>query len=306
MILEANGLADATDLVAGQSLKVPSTGPVTIEESSFVLELAYRRARAPLGRLGTAAMTLPEVDADALSVTWHLYLPTSIEPLRFDANLTQLSHIRYGALQRLRQFFDLALGGGEAWAGGDPDGYESILARRKGIYIAGAGERSSNDVSPATFPLVGERYRFKRILVDGERPRIDVAYASDGVAMVVRARRLRSWRAVVAALGLVGLVVLAHFVLGVHRRLVWGIDLALVGAVLVPIARRVEGTLVQLVRAPWTVIRLIRIENLLVAVAIAATAHGLVQFPLLLSLAAMVVLAGIWIRQRAGQEVPHA
>src|SRR5262249_17442173 len=44
LVLDANRklLGDAGRLKPGQLLAIPSVGPVTVEESSFVLELAYR------------------------------------------------------------------------------------------------------------------------------------------------------------------------------------------------------------------------------------------------------------------------
>src|SRR6185295_19937633 len=204
-------------------------------------ELAYRRRGEALGSFGVARLSLPEFDVDAIGVTWHLYAPDDLVPVEFDANLTQESSRRYGTFRRLEQFLDEAFGGRKAWAG--EDNYKSILAQRRTIYDEEAVEKGGGDVSPKSFPLVGQRYRFKRILLDREQPRIALVYLSRPAAAAIRwgafalafllafvllAPGRRTWRWVLAAAGAAGLLIVAHYVMGVHRRLVWGVDLALV------------------------------------------------------------------------------
>jgi hypothetical protein len=310
LILEANRrlLSDAEDLRPGQELVIPSAGTVTVEESSFVLELAYQRHGARLGLLGTAELVLPELDVDALKVTWHVYAPDAVVPLDFEANLTQQSGLRYDTLRRLQRFLDEALGGGKAWAG---EGYKSILAQRRGIYAQAAVERGGGEASPTAFPLVGQRFRFKRILIDHEQPRISFFYVSRGLAAatvwaaLLAAFGLATWalrprptwrRGLAIALGGVALLVLGHYLLGVHRRLVWGVDVALV--VELVRLRRARGPLGlrALAWSPWTLTRWFTVSNLLVLVALAACVHVAVRFPMFLSLLALVVLARAWQR----------
>ncbi len=316
LILDANRklLTDAEDLQPGQLLAIPSAGTVTVEESSFVLELAYQRRGTALGHIGTAELVLPELDVDALRITWHVYTPDGIVPLDFDANLTQQSGRRYDTLRRLQRFLDEAFGGHKAWAGEE---YKSILSQRRSIYQQAADARSGGEVSPAAFPLVGQRYRFKRILIDHEQPRIAFFYVSRSVASVtVWAAMLMAfllttwalrprqtwWRWLGAALGGIALLVLGHHLLGVHRRVVWGIDLALLVELIR--LRRARGPLGlrELAWSPWTLTRWLSLSNLCVLVALGLCVHLAVLFPMLLSLLLLAVLVCVW--QRSG--VTHA
>jgi len=240
-ILEANQdqLASDVDLSVGQRLRIPRPPGVTVEEGRFVVELAYRRGHAPLGSFGALDLGLPTLDVDTLEVTWHLLLPHAVTPVHFGGNLRQYSAVRYDLFRRVRHFLQEAVGGGSAWAGEE---YRSILSKRKGIYRAEAAKRSRADSVLATFPLVGRRYRFKRLLSGRERPQVRVRWVTPWVAHTLRWAALllslalavlalrpgARWPSKVAAVvGLGLLAVLGHFVLGVHRRLVWGLDLGL-------------------------------------------------------------------------------
>jgi hypothetical protein len=316
LVFEANRklLADDEDLRPGQLLVIPNDGTVTVEESSFVLELAYRRRGTPLGPLGSAELVLPELDVDALRVTWHVYAPDEVVPLVFRANLTQQSGLRYDTLRRLQRFLDDAFGGHKAWAG---EAYKSILAQRRSIYQQAAVERGNGEVSPAAFPLVGQRFRFKRILIDHEQPRIVFFYVSRGLARTTMwaallfafllttwalRRRPAWWRWLLLALGAVALAILGHYLLGVHRRVVWGVDLALV--VELVRLRRARGPLGlgELAWSPWTLVRWLTFSNLCVLIALGLCVHLAVLFPMLLSLLLLVVLTRAWQRSR----VTHA
>jgi len=320
-VLEGNSdqLYSADSLTTGQLLKIPATKGISVEESSFVIELAYKSRRDPLGNSGSVAVELPALDVDTMSVTWHLYLPAALSALRFDANLTQYSAIRYDPFRRVRDFIDQAMWIGHAWAG---EKYENILAQRKVIYRAETGERGEAEVVRAAFPLVGERYRFKRILLGRETPAITVTYvAREAVAAVHwlallaafvitllvlrRPRNVRIW--IVAALALGVLLVTAHYFLGVHRRLVWGIDLALLVAVARLRAGPIWQRLKELVRAPWTALELLTLRNLAFVVGLVAVMSVILSFPLLTSLVTMAVLIFWWRRKarQAAEEVGH-
>ena len=242
-ILQRNGLSRPEDLAVGQQLFIAA--PQGIEESSFVVELAYARSQAPLGLLGRRQLELPALDVDVMSVTWHLYLPEHLAPLDFDANLTQYSGIHYSPLQRVFGWLRQALLGGEAWAGGGR--YQNILAQRKTIYQEESTRRQGGEEVVGAFPLVGERYRFERILAGREVPNIAVAYLSQSLVPWLRWAALlaafglgllllgtldggpqaRGPRRLLAALGFLSLFALAHYVLGIHKRILWGVDAAL-------------------------------------------------------------------------------
>ncbi|MES2641774.1 MAG: LysM peptidoglycan-binding domain-containing protein [Myxococcota bacterium] len=238
VILSENNdqLGSPLDLAPGQRLRIPSKPGVAVQESSFVIELAWTRAGPEMGWLGRRALTLPELDADVLSATWHVYVPDALVPLSFDANLTQYSDIRYDHLRRVRQFLDAAFGGNDAWAGG---GYESILSRRKSIYQEEASRLVGAQEATSSFPLVGERYRFKRLLPGREVPTLSVTWLSRSLvpgvrwaafaaALALAVAGLRGGRKLGVAAGFAALLLVAWYVEGVHRRIVWGVDVALI------------------------------------------------------------------------------
>jgi LysM domain len=327
LILEHNRakLSAARDLLAGQQLRIPSAGPVTVEESSFVLELSYRRRAGSLGALGAASVTLPSLDIDAMKTVWHLYLPAALTPLRFSANLTQYSAIKYGPFRRALDFVHEVFSGGAAWAGMGPQQgggkYTSILSKRKGIFRAEARRRSGAAAAPAAFPLVGQRYRFKRLLSGhAERPTIGFTYASTSMVRGVRlVALLLALAAALAALrwrrrlwvwfGVAGLaaalLLVAHHVPGVHRRLVWGVALGLLLAHLVRFVRCDALQLRALAWAPWTAMRLATPRALGLLVLVCCALIVVVNYPLLLSCVAAAVLALLWKRQARQPRQPR-
>ncbi|MFT5682037.1 MAG: nucleoid-associated protein YgaU [Myxococcota bacterium] len=244
-LLEANPdqLAYAEDLTIGMALQIPPPEGVVVRESSFVIELAWSRQLDAMGHFGSREVSLPLLDADTNMVTWHLYVPDAFTTLDIDANLTSYSHIHYDPFRRMSMFLERAKQTRSAWAGGE---YRSILKSRRTIYKEEAGQRSGEQDVFGSFPLVGEQHRFKRLLLGQETARVSVTYldrrakgpirilsllASMGlVSLMLNARR---WSVhprqlqLIAAVGMAGLLVVAHSVLGVHRRLLWGADLAL-------------------------------------------------------------------------------
>ncbi|MBI3179108.1 MAG: LysM peptidoglycan-binding domain-containing protein, partial [Deltaproteobacteria bacterium] len=264
------------ELRAGQELVVPALRGV-VEESSFVVELAYRKNRPSMPALGTATVVLPEIDVDTVVAVWHLYLPTSVTPLSVSSNLTQYSKLRYDPFRRVRSFLEEAFASRDAWAGGE---YRSILSQRKEIWQAENEKKSGSEVVLSSFPLTGERLRFKRILLGRERPEISVVFASNelGGAMRVLAfllaflvtLRFVSRRTnhrdpkelIVTVLGAVAVLGLAHFFLGMHRRIIWGIDLALLLSLAIPFVAAHRHRAWKLLESPWRLGGLLTVRNL--------------------------------------------
>ena len=314
-VLEANpaNLGQAYDLAPGQVLTIPP-GSATVRESAFVVELACKRAGAPLGWLGGRDLALPAVDVDVVESTWHLYLPAAIEPLLFDANLTQYSAIRYDPVRRAREFLRRARWSGSAWAGGRTSGdsyrYSSILSRRKAIYTSENLARQASQEVLSSFPLVGQRYRFERLLPGREVPRVSVRYLDRELLPPIR------WLALLAALGLtllaaggrrdkalaaaglVGLLGVGHLILGVHRRLLWGVDLGLGLLWLRSGTPHLRGVLSDLLSRPSLLLDRLTWRGAIGASLLAIAALVVLSMPLLLSSAAFIVLVALnrWSR----------
>lgn len=298
VILLANDdqLRSPMDLAPGQSLRIPPKRGVAVHESSFVIELAWTSAGPEMGWFGRRALTLPELDADVLAATWHVYVPDALVPLSFDANLTQYSDIRYDHLRRLRQFLDAAWGAQSAWAGG----YESILSRRKSIYQEEASRMAGAQEATSSFPLVGELYRFKRLLPGREVPSLAVTWLSRSLipaarwaglvaALALTLSLLRGGNRLRIAAGFAALLVVAWYVEGVHRRLVWGIDAALLLTLAGTLRSRVAaGGLLPARRALADTLRFGMLLRLFLAV---LALYVLLMVPLLWSTLALVGLA---------------
>ena len=316
-------LGDALDVMVGMELNIPAKQGVKVEESSFAIELAYKNSheqQGALGVFGSREFSLPVIHkVDVVKAVWHIYLPTAVEALSFDANLTQYSAIRYDPFRRLRDFLS-GLWWTRAWAGGK---YKSILYQRKEIYRNTTALRGSGEAVLATFPLVGERYKFRRTLLGRETPRIAVTFAAAWLATPMRwlaflaglgltlllLRRPRSaiaWLGV--GLGMVGLLLLAHYFLGMHRRLLWGIDAALLWSVLRlrwgPFWAGFKG----LLKSPWRLIDLLTLRNLAFVFGLCAVLWFVLMWPLLLSTTGLVVLSFWWRRKArlAVEGVSHA
>lgn len=302
----ADQLGSAWDLEPGQVLRIPSAGSGSLRESSFVIELAYKVQGEGLGPLGGRRVTLPELDVDTVALTWHLYLPDALEPLRFRANLTQTSNIRYDPFRRLRHFLGDALRIRSAWAGGGE--YSSILSQRKAIYREENLRRQGGQEVTSSFPYVGRRTAFSRILSGRERPEIGVLYVDRDalpplrVGALLAGFGLLSWalrapadrrRWLLGALGLSVVLVLAHLVMGMHRRLLWGLDLAL----LLDLARTHGGALLRVLggrlSSPGALLDALSWRNLAAILTLALGLLVLGTFPLLLSSVAFVALVAL-------------
>lgn len=308
-ILQANPdqLSHAFDLAPGQVLRIPTEPGLSVQESSFVVELAYTRQGEALGGLGRRALRLPAVDVDVVEATWHVYLPDSIEPLDFSANLSQYSDIRYDHIRRLRTFLRDALLIRSAWAGGD--GYTNILARRKAIYREENLHESGGQEAASAFPLIGDRYRFKRILLGREAPAMVVTWVRRSVLPALRVGALlgafglvfgllrgKIGRGAVAA-GMMALLGLAWFVLGVHRRILWGVDLALLVALAVEQGPGLLALGRRRLQSARSLLGLLSGRSLLLGLGLLFFVWVLLMVPLLWSTLALVALTRQWRRR---------
>jgi nucleoid-associated protein YgaU len=319
-ILEGNKdqLGNGIELQTGQRLRIPNKKGAVMEESSFVIEVAYKCQRTALGRFGRLGLELPELDVPTVGVTWHLYLPDAVSALAFDANLTQFSSLRYDPFRRLKSYLEMVVGTRHAWAG-EFRSYKNILSQRKVLWLADNDRRGGDEVVLSSFPLVGERYRFHRILLGKETPAIRLTYVARGWAGIARwvallsafglawflfaARRppkAVAWIAGAAALLL--LLVGAHFFLGLHRRILWGVDLALIAALVRPEATKLLRGALRLFEEPWRAIELVRMKTLLLVVGLLTLVSLMLVFPLLLSSVALLALLVMRARQK---EVGH-
>lgn len=314
------------EIQEGQRLKIPaSSGGVTLEESNFVLELAYKVRVAPLAWAGKHHASLPKMDIPAMSVTWHYYFPQAFEPLDFDTNLQQLTAIRYDPLRRVLDFWESATSITGAWAGdsgyfGKQHSYENILSSRKAIYRREQTKKTVEALS--AFPLVGERYRFSRVLLDDDQAFLEMVYLDRALlpwlrvaallmslVLVYRAVRsamrhgvrttLRSEPAVSLAVGGAALVLAGHYLLGVHRHLLIGADLALLAALAPAFFQSWKNRRKFEPAAPQKILGV----GLLARLAVGAIAAAVViAYPLLLSsfvLVAALLLAFIFRRRAA-------
>jgi hypothetical protein len=316
-------MSTQNDLAVGRAITIPSSaGGVTLEESSFVLEIAYKVPGAALGPLGRRAVTLPHLDIPVMAATWHVYLPAAIEPLSFDSNLKQMNGIRYDPLRRVQHFFDAALRIQSAWADGGK--YENILSNRKAIYRKEQSRAVDEPLS--SFPLIGVRYRFEQVLLGERQAVLEVAYLDRALLPWVRilalvvsvfvsfrvARRALAAtkgpgdRSVVAAaaLALLSLGLLGQSVLGVHRMMLLGVDVAIVVAIAPSLWKRWrERALIGMAR-PLPAANLARLSTLTKMIITLVVVVMALKTPLLLTTFFLVLLLVLAIRLRTAPPPP--
>jgi LysM domain-containing protein len=321
-ILRANPGTDGHEIQVGQRLAIPaSAGGVTIEESNSIVEIAYKVACERLSPIAIHKTGLPDMDIPVMNVTWHYYFPRAYEPVRFESNLKQLTSIRYDPLRRALQFLESAAHIQGAWAGDFSTGsYKNILDSRKAIYRRELQKQVTEAFS--SFPLVGDRYRFTRVLL-GDRPAaLEIVYLERDlipwvqwgalfVVLVLAARFAKSAldlgvRSAISreqfwsfALALLALLALSHFVLGVHRHLLLGIDAALVFVLVARVwmaksRSALEGEPLR----PLDLSRLWR-AGLIARCVLASIAIGLaLTYPLLLSMFVLALALALTVRHR--------
>ena len=231
-----NPHVDSGNLLVGQVLQLPTLGDSDVQ--SFVLELGWERATDPLTPVGSRTVGLPQLDLEVMAATWHLYVPEHIEPLSVDSTITQVSGTHADPLTRL---VDLVVHSGAtgaaAYAGG---GYENMLSKRRSYFEQAQKQQVAAPLS--SYPLVGQRLRFRGHLLGTEAPTATLRYVGEGVAETVRwsvwalallvggwlARRPRELAPkAVAAAGLVGGAIVGHYLLGTYSALVGGANLGL-------------------------------------------------------------------------------
>ncbi|MDP2344903.1 MAG: LysM domain-containing protein [Deltaproteobacteria bacterium] len=319
-IMSANPeMATQNDLAVGRAITIPSSaGGVTLEESSFVLEIAYKVAGRPLGAFGQRAVALPHLDIPVIAATWHVYLPTAVEPLSFDSNLKQMNGIRYDPLRRAQHFLDAALRIRGAWAGG----YENILSNRKAIYRKEQSRAVDEPLS--SFPLVGERYRFEQVLLGERQGVLDVVYLRRDLEPGVRfvalllstlialrlARRALGHgqgpigRPLVASLAvLLALGLLGHYVLGVHRMMLLGVDVAILIAIAPSLWKRWRERAVLGMARPLPFAGLARLSTLTKMILALIVLVLALKTPLLLTTFGLVALLVAAIRLRTAPPI---
>jgi hypothetical protein len=325
-IVADNDLYGQDDLSVGQRLKIPArAGGVTLEESNFVVELAYKMKVSPLAPFSSHEASLPKMDIPAMSVTWHYYFPAAYEPLRFETNLQQLTAIRYDPLRRLIKFIDDARRIAGAWASGYPqyiqkESYENILSTRKQIYWREQTKKVTEALS--SFPLVGERYRFSRVLLGDDQAYVKVLYLDRSLipwiqwaallislVLAYRATRfalqhglrvaVRSEPAFTFLGAAVLMAVLGHYVLGVNRQVLIGVDLALLAALVPGFFRAwLSRPREQQERRP---LRFLRVGTLVRLVLGAITVAIVLAYPLFLSSFVLIgaLIAAFWLRRKS-------
>ncbi|GDX80827.1 hypothetical protein LBMAG42_26380 [Deltaproteobacteria bacterium] len=233
----SNGLGE---LNVGQVLHVAPVEAGGVAASRAVIELAWTQAGDPMRSLGHRSLTLPGVDAEVGSVEWHVYVPSAFYALDLGGNLAPWSHLRYDHFRRVQQFFDAALGIHSAWAGSDVQGgYSSILSRRKSIFADETSSSVELQEVASVFPLVGDRHRFRRMMPSDAAPALTVTWMDAKGLIPLRFAGLAAGAALATAwaggrtrkpllvAGIVASLLVAWYVDGVHRRLVWGADLGL-------------------------------------------------------------------------------
>ena len=292
------------ELERGDELRIPQQDHA--QESSFIVEVAYERGAGDLGHAGRRALTLPVPDVDTVRAVWHVYVPRSHRALSWSGNLTQVSRVAYDPFRRLKFFLQEALSVKEAFAG---DKYKNILSTRRKLYREESTARADSDVVLTSFPLVGERYRFRRLLLGREQPSLSVAYARTSYVDAARwgaliaafalllwallgVRRVARWS--VAAVGVAGLLVVAHHVRGVNQRIVWAADLALLVAIIKTQWPALKTWSKALLRRPWTLIESLSAKRWLTLAASCWLIGVMLDYPMLLSLAALAGLAAGW------------
>jgi hypothetical protein len=314
-------LSDSGELYSGQRLKIPANQGVSLEESSFVMEIAYKKAgQEPLGICGQRAISFPTLDIEAMKLVWHIYFPEIYQPLAFASNLRQLSAIRYDLFRRFSDFLEQALYT-RAWAG--EKGYRNILLERKALYQEDYAKRSGGETVLTTFPLVGHKYRFKRDLLGLDTPKVRVIYApvawrrpiqwsAFGAALLATLLLLRSAPqrpGLILACCLLGLIslILGHYFLGVYRKLLWGIDVGLLLQILFLRGSSYLRSLQDFLKTPWHITKRFTFGNLLLLMGLCLLLHFLAFFPMLFSLSGLVLLTLWWrqaVKTMVGREKP--
>ncbi len=311
-ILRANPqLNSQWDLAQGQRLRIPNKGEgAGFEESRFVVELAYELESDVFSAFGRKEISLPGLDIPVMTAYWHNYLPKTHSPLDFSSNMRQLSAIRYGPLRRASEFLRAVFGFRSAFAGGGH--YKNILSSRRKIFEVEHRKRSRNVLT--SFPLVGEKYRFKRVLLGEETAYVVVYYlqksllpwfralafllAAMAVTLYLRARK-RGWyprlkgpnMAIFLIVSAIALI-FGHYLSGSYRSALMGYNVGL-GLPLLPLLFSRMRSLAEPDSFPGAN-HLLRKTQLFKMSVLAITFAFALSFPLLISIIAAIGLSIYW------------
>lgn len=301
----------------GQRLTIPTANEGRIEESSFVVDVAYRLQQPALGLFGRRQARLAQLDIDVVDLTWHVYFPVAFLPTSFSGNTTQYSFIRYDLFRRLRTYIDRAFSlTHDAWAGGT---YKSILHQRRKLYSEENLQSGEVRDVVSSFPLVGQRYKFRSLLIDKgsaaagatqQPPYVDINFVSRTVHKTLRwvvlffsgflafflSRRPSPRRFLISVLALVVLLRLGHTFDGVHRRMVWGfvigLGIHLLGHHGPPVWARIQRALLS----PNTYFNLLRLRSVVLLGLLLIVTTFLQLLPMLWSLSALTLLLALRLR----------
>ena len=307
-ILNANDeLYDPSDVQPGMRLRVPAPAGVEVEESRFVIELAWRIDREAMGFWGQRAVSLAELDVDVVRANWHVYLPRAVRPLQFETVFEQRSARRYEPLHRLQRFIRKAIVS-EAKAG-----FEGVLDTRRKAFAAEARGLVAQSRALGIAPVIGTRYRFRQLMGGQAVPQMQVTWLSEAAVtalhwgallwaalVVIGALRPRS-RLLSGVVGLVALLPLlwaGYHVVGVYRHLIWGINLGLLALFLRHRVAPMRSAITGWLKMPSARMAWLRPANLAFALGVWALLASIVAFPMLLPIGLMVGLTLAWIRAR--------
>lgn len=311
-IVDANSvLSGPYDLAPGQSLRIPFRD-ASVRESGFSIEVAYRMKRNGLAWFGSRQFNLPQLDVDVRSAVWHVYFPHRFEPLGFRSNLTQLTARRYDPLSRIRNFFGNALRVRNAWGAGK---YKSILSQRRELYQKESRVKQGTDDVLTRFPLVGRRLRFRRLLLGTEQPMVWVRFVDRqiqsavhflvliGVSLLTfglwgfrpsvgRGISVRRWIWFFGALAICFL--LGLFFIGTYRRVVWGMDIALLATLILRAGSGLRDCFVNWLRSPKAWWESLKFSNVMFLLGTLGFLSVTLLVPLLTSLVVLMIL-GVWV-----------
>jgi hypothetical protein len=104
--------------------------------------------------------------------------------------------------------------------------------------------------------------------------------------------------------GGIALFLLAHYFLGMHRRIVWGIDIGICLWLARLYYAGVRDKILHFLQTPWELSKLFTLVNLFSLVGAIAVLGFVLAFPMLLSMSLLIILVvlnryGIVLRARA-------
>jgi LysM repeat protein len=316
-ILENNQdvIANDNDIQAGQPLYIPQQSAIKIRESSFIIELAYKiPSRKEIGSFGKRSIRLASLDIETVQSLWYLYFPNDLDIISVSSNMKQLTAVRYNIFIRARDFLRNALVK-NAWAGGNY--YSNILVQRKAIYKADYAKKSREESVTTSFPLVGSKYRFRRNLSGTETPYISILYmpawisismhwigfALSVILVLFLLKNIKNKKKFIHGIVYsIVLLLIGFYIQGMYRRLLWGVDCAL----LITIFRLIWPGLIanfrSVLQMPWSISKVVTWLNIVIIIALSLVLGFILSFPMFLS-STLLILLIIWKRYLAYLEM---